>query len=104
MSALILTEAQKKFVWRYVCAKMASDDKNPCEVVREDYAGDLGHYLSVMANWHDIKFCSVCEKANKDLDKEDSGFQVGVGPDGGNLCGACVALLVSQRSQDPSVA
>ncbi|MBM4402750.1 MAG: hypothetical protein FJ044_05915 [Candidatus Cloacimonetes bacterium] len=86
MSVATLTQAQQKFVWSYVCRRMA-DDKDPNEVIRDDYGGDWSRYLAVMVEWHGIKFCSVCGKANK----EDPNFQVGGGAGGEHLCGTCAA-------------
>jgi RecJ-like exonuclease len=64
---LVLTPEQEDFVWGFVCSKMAEGDRNPEEVVAQDYNGDRSRYLRDMATHHGILFCSVhdCGISNK---------------------------------------
>ncbi len=49
-----LTPEQKKLTWETICERMQEDDKDPYDVIREDFDGDEEKYLRVMANWHGI--------------------------------------------------
>ncbi|OGZ63137.1 MAG: hypothetical protein A2998_01820 [Candidatus Staskawiczbacteria bacterium RIFCSPLOWO2_01_FULL_37_25b] len=86
MCSKVLTAEQEEFVWFFICSHMSPDDKNPCEVIKENYGGDRSRYLRAMANWHDIIFCDVCGKANK---QDTSVFQANIENTDVNLCSDC---------------
>lgn len=49
-----LTEEQKNRVWSTIDKNQCSDDRDPKEVIREDYNGNEDAYLIDMAEWHNI--------------------------------------------------
>ena len=51
-----LTEEQERIVWQHICGRITDDDRNPEEVIRENYKGDRSRYLRDMADWHGIRF------------------------------------------------
>src|SRR3989344_727059 len=40
-----LTEEQERIVWQHICGRITDDDRNPEEVIRENYNGDRSRYL-----------------------------------------------------------
>jgi len=49
-----LTSEQKKIIWRTIGERMQEDEKDPYEVIKDDFDGDEERYLIVMADWHGI--------------------------------------------------
>ncbi len=56
----VLTKEQESFVWLFVCSHMDPDDRNPNEVIEQNFNGDRSRYLQKMAEWHHIEFCANC--------------------------------------------
>jgi len=54
MGERLLTEEERSEIWNAIGRKRAPDDRDPEDVVEEDYKGDREHYLRVMAGWHNI--------------------------------------------------
>jgi len=50
-----LTPEQRQKIWAAIGRAMWPDDRDPQEVITEDYNGDEERYLRVMANWHNVK-------------------------------------------------
>ncbi|MBU4274453.1 hypothetical protein KKE19_01420 [Patescibacteria group bacterium] len=50
-----LTPEQKEKIWRAISDRTLPDDRDPQEIIAEDYNGDEDRYLRVMANWHNMK-------------------------------------------------
>lgn len=57
-----LTAEQEGYVWQWICWHMNDDDKNPIDVIKDDYHGDKSLYLETMVDWHRIQFCNTCRK------------------------------------------
>lgn len=57
-----LTEEQEKKVWERICSSMTAGDRDPEEVIREDYEGNKSHYLRDMAKYFGL-FCNSCTSA-----------------------------------------
>jgi len=49
-----LTEEQKSKIWGVINKNQCSDDRDPKEVIRENYKGNEDAYLIDMAKWHNI--------------------------------------------------
>ncbi len=49
-----LTQAERKAIYAAIGRGRAPDDRDPQEVIREDYKGDEERYLRVMAGWHHV--------------------------------------------------
>lgn len=49
-----LTHEEKLAIYAAIGENMQLDDKNPEDVIRDDYGGDEDAYLKVMAGWHHI--------------------------------------------------
>jgi len=50
----LLTEAEQTTIWREVCMKMDPDDKDPNDVVRDDYDGNREAWCWAMVDWHNL--------------------------------------------------
>jgi hypothetical protein len=87
-----LTNVQQDFVWRHICSKMDADDRNPNEVIEDTFGGNRDHYLQVMADWHQIRFCFVCGRANKEA---PDGFVEDLSGRGNNLCAVCARQIAA---------
>jgi len=46
-----LTEEKRIEIWDTVCINIDPEDRDPDEVIKEDYKGDRDAYLRVMAEW-----------------------------------------------------
>jgi len=49
-----LTEEEKRAIYEAIRRNSHSDDRDPCEVITEDYGGDAEQYLRSMARWYGI--------------------------------------------------
>lgn len=54
-----LTEKEKDAIRSAINAKTEPDDRDPREVIKEDFAGDEEAYLGVMAKFHNIPIGSA---------------------------------------------
>lgn len=57
----ILTDEQKQKVRGVIARAMTPGDKDPDEVIKEDFKGDENAYLLTMARWHNIPLDEIDE-------------------------------------------
>ncbi len=49
-----LTQEHRELVWNAINSNRDEDDRDPREVIDQDYGGDIDTYLRKMAAWHDV--------------------------------------------------
>ncbi len=49
-----LTEEERKEIAYAIAQKRTEDDRDPTEIIEQDYNGDTDAYLCVMAGWHNV--------------------------------------------------
>lgn len=49
-----LTDEEREEIKMAIALKMTDDDKDPQDVINDDYGGDADAYFTVMAGWHNI--------------------------------------------------
>ncbi len=54
-----LTRRQRDAVWSAISKNMDDDDRDPHEVIREDFNGNEDAYLRRMARWHEVNLNEV---------------------------------------------
>ena len=49
-----LSQEEKKMIWSAISRNRTPDDRDPTEIIEQDYAGDEDRYLRTMARWHNV--------------------------------------------------
>lgn len=62
-----LTIEERRAVWAAIFSNKSPDDRDPHEVIEENYEGDVGAYLRKMAEWHGIPTGSIQESSDEKL-------------------------------------
>lgn len=50
----VLTPADRQAIWRAIGKNMLPDDRNPEDIIKEDYQGNEDAYLRRLAGWHNV--------------------------------------------------
>ncbi len=51
-----MTPFEKNQIWKFIFENIKPDDRDPTEVILQNFAGDEEQYLITMAKYHGIKW------------------------------------------------